>query len=118
MHTHDLLRQRLLQQAGLALRPKAPLAGWTYEQMHAQECGDGFCELMDNRLVMGLMRYGRMKRKVAPFADLDKALARLDAYSLTGNTELLVDAANYLRAEFNRSQHPNRHFHSVDDRHA
>ena len=114
MHTHDLIRQRLLQRAGLVPRPKAPFEGRTFDELHAQECSDGFCEMMDNRLVMGVMRYGPMKRKVAHFADLKKAMTRLDSYNLTGNTELLVDAANYLRAEFNRSQHPNRHFHSVD----
>lgn len=114
MHVHDILRQRLLQQAGLAPKPKAPFEGWTFEQLHAQECGDGFCELMDNRLVMGVMRYGLMKRTVPAFQDVKKAMARIGIYCETGNAEALVDAANYLRAEFNRSQHPQRHFHSVD----
>lgn len=114
MHAHDILRQRLLQRAGLIPKPKAPFEGWTFAELHAQECNDGFCELMDNRLVMGVMRYGLMKRQVPAFQDVKKAMARIQAYGQTGNLELLVDAANYLRAEFNRSQHPHRHFHSVD----
>jgi len=116
-HTHAILRTRLLHQAGLFERPPARFHGWSYEQLHAQECGDVFCTLMDNRLVMGVMRYGLMRREVPPFQDLEKALKRAASYRKTGNRELLVDAANYLRAEFNRSQHPNSHFHAIDDRH-
>ena len=107
----ERMRTNLLRRAGII---DAPLKGKSFDQIRAQECSDGFCELMDNRLVMGYLRYGAAARSVPQFQDCHKALARLDKYKETGNTELLVDAANYIRMEFRRSSHPNKHFHAVD----
>ncbi len=114
MTIHDHLRSRLLQRAGLEARPRAPLEGLSFEELKARECGDGFCEMMDNRIVMGHLRYGAMSRTKPLFYDLKKARERLSAYGSTGNLELLVDAANYCRCEFRRSAHPNKHFRAVD----
>lgn len=108
------LRDRLLQRAGLAPRPKAPLEGVSFETLKAEECSDGFTEMMDNRIVMGRLRYGPMQSEKPLFYDLKKARERLAQYELTGNTELLVDAANYCRCEFKRGRHPQKHFHAID----
>ncbi len=105
------MRENLLLKAGIL---EAPLKNISFDTIKQQECSDGFPELMDNRLVMGYLRYGAAARSVPPFQDFNKALARLDKYKETGNTELLVDAANYLRMEFRRSKHPKKHFHSID----
>ncbi len=112
MNNTEYLRDRLLTAAGLG-KP-APYKGLTYDQIHKQECSDGFCELMDNRLVMGFLRYGPMLKDREPFKDLQRARQCLDNYMKTGNTEYLVDAANYCRCEKLRSKHPNKHFHAID----
>ncbi len=111
MTNFELMRTNLLRRAGII---EAPLKGKSFNDIRAQECSDGFPELMDNRLVMGYLRYGAAARSVPLFQDYNKALLRLDKYKETGNTELLVDAANYLRMEFRRSLHPNKHFHAID----
>lgn len=40
---------------------------------------------------------------------------RLKAYAETGNTEYLMDAANYCMMEFMHPVHPNAHFTPTDD---
>lgn len=114
MTLFEHLRSRLLARAGLGAPSEAPLHTTSYAALQAQECGDGFTEMMDARLVMGRMRYGPMRREQDLFYDVLKAKARLDAYLKTGNTELLVDAANYCRLEFRWGRHPRKHFHAVD----
>lgn len=114
MTNFELMHKRLEERAGLVPPPKAPHAGKSFDAIRKQECSDGFCEMMDNRLVMGYLRYGPMQSKKPLFYDLERCLLRLQTYRETGNTELLVDAANYCRCEFKRSQHPKKHFHAVD----
>lgn len=115
MNNFERMRRRLLQRAGIIERDKAPFEGWTYERIRKQECDDGFCDKMDNRIVMGFLRYGSAEPKpLALFYDLQKARQRLDLYEKDGNTEHLVDAANFCRLEFRRGCHPNRHFEALD----
>lgn len=108
------MRHNLLSRAGIEPRDKAPLEGITYETIQIQECSDGFTQMMDNRLVMGFLRYGPMQSTKPLFYDLNKARDRLKQFEETGNTELLIDAANYCRCEFRRTQHPKKHFHAID----
>lgn len=114
MTVFEAMRKRLLQRAGILPRDKAPLEGVSFDELRARECGDGFADLMDNRIVMGHLRYGPMQSEKPLFHDVLKAKACLAKYVETGNTELLVDAANYCRCEFRRGRHPNKHFHAVD----
>lgn len=111
MTNFDRMRNNLLRKAGII---EAPMKGISFDKIKEQECNDNFCELMDNRLVMGYLRYGKAARGVPRFEDANKAIKRLEKYFETGNTELLVDAANYLRMEFKRGSHPKRHFHAID----
>jgi len=86
------------------------------DEIKKQSFGMEFVELMNNRMVMGFFRYGnRHTRKNATYHYINSALRRLTLYNETGNTELLVDAANLLRMEFEIPQHPNAHFKSIDD---
>lgn len=112
--THfEMMHRRLLERAGL-VEIRAPFRGKSFEQIRAQECSDGFCEKMDNRMVMGFLRYGAIQARKPLFHDLKKCMERLKNYEETGNLEWLVDAANYCRCEFRRSAHPMKHFESDD----
>ena len=110
--THDILRQRLLAKAGV--HGPAPLKGLSFEELRKRECADGFCEMMDNRICMGHLRYGPAKKAKPTGYDLHRARVALLAYEVTGNTEALVDAANWCRFELLRGKHPTKHFHAKD----
>ena len=76
-----------------------------------------FEDKMRNRLLMGTFRYELMVKKEKSFK-YDCATAAIDRLKLfisTGNTEHLVDAANMCMLEFKYSNHPNKHFSSIDD---
>ena len=75
-----------------------------------------FERLMRNRLVMGAMRYGRLKAPgKAQYDRIPSMHKRLEQFSATGNLELLVDVANLALLEFEESSHPKRHFAAIDD---
>lgn len=107
----DHLRERLLLKAGL-IEPQ--MSGVKWDALKAEVSSDGFVDLMDNRLIMGRFRYGPMKATKPVFYDVERAKDRIRDYESTGNTEFLIDAANYLRLEKLRGRHPDKHFHAVD----
>lgn len=75
-----------------------------------------FENLMRNRMVFGAFRYGTLEENAGRRWDFLASInRRLDAYFETGNTENLVDVANYCLVEFTNPQHPDHHFRSVDD---
>lgn len=99
------IREHALRNKGLVDMANLERSEWSTE----------FEKLMRNRLIMGAMRYGKMDRP-APNSDfVGGAIERLKIYQETGNTECLVDAANLSLMEFERGEHPNKHFKSVDD---
>ena len=110
----DMIRKRLLIKAGLLEPDPAPYQQLSYEDIRRQECSDKVAEMMDNRLVMGFLRYGPIADSKPLFYDLKKAYERLDAYERDGNTEHLIDAMNFCRLEFRRGRHPKKHFHACD----
>lgn len=73
-------------------------------QILRTEFSERFVQLMRNRTVVGVYKYGKIsdaKRDLLrPRNELKNARHRLEAYEKTGNTEFLVDAANYLMFEF------------------
>jgi hypothetical protein len=86
---------------------------WLYRSQWVGE----FEHLMRNRLVMGYLRYGPMTGKpVAGHTEkyTDYIRAKLHAYVITGNTEMLVDLANLAMMEFVMGDHPNKHFKAID----
>lgn len=121
MRLFDHMRERLLFAAGVHEPPKFKdfaddlevslpllLTNWSTE----------FETLMRNRLAMGALRYGMIghqKAKQSPFDVAGAVLPKLRAYHLTGNTEYLVDAANYLMLVFCIDPHPTKHFSALDD---
>ena len=112
--THAILRQRLLQKAGLE-PSQPPFSGLSLAQLYATEWDTRFEQLMRNRMVMGALRYGRLGAPGKPQYDrLASIEKRLRIYRETGNTELLVDAANLCLIEFAEGSHPQKHFRALD----
>lgn len=85
------------------------------EELKKESFDDRFGFLMNNRMVMERFRYGPKKTKKEHPAYIRAAKRRIELYEESGNTELLVDAGNYLRMEFETPLHPNGHFKSIDD---
>lgn len=75
-----------------------------------------FVEGMRERMVVSFYKYGPLAdafpEKVDAIASL---MQRLREYAKTGNTEYLMDAANFAMIEFMRPRHPNAHFKPTDD---
>lgn len=115
-HTHDILRNRLLAQAGLLERRKKFLTlKELTDEINETTWDKPFFEYMFNRLIMGRLRYGP-KKKSAPAYDYAGSIeVKIKLYKETGNTEYLVDIANYAMLEFRHGAHPNKHFAATDD---
>lgn len=73
-----------------------------------------FMALMRNRLLMGTYRY-QAKATKAEYKYIDGLKLKLKAYEETGNTELLVDIANYALLEFEEPSIEGAHFTPLDD---
>ena len=110
---HDLW----LHSVGL---PETCLAEWAnppkYEDLAKTEWSPEFERLMRNRLIMGALRYGKLK---APFKKqwdrIPSIKRRLDEYVVTGNLEMLIDCANLCLLTFVEDLHPQRHWPSADE---
>jgi hypothetical protein len=83
----------------------------------ASEFSEDFVEKMRARMAMAFYKYGPIKdaypHKVSALESLRQ---RLQRYEETGNTEWLVDAANFAMIEFMLPSHKNAHFRATDSR--
>jgi hypothetical protein len=81
----------------------------------ASEFSDQFVQGMYDRMAVSFFKYGKVADaypdKVDAIASLKK---RLDRYAETGNTEWLMDVANFAMIEFMRPRHPKAHFEGTD----
>jgi hypothetical protein len=77
------------------------------------QISEPFIQGMLNRMVHGFIKYGHLKRKEdAP--DSIKCLEdRLKLYKKTGNTEWLIDVANFAMMEFKVPRHPKAHYRAT-----
>ena len=88
----------------------------SYEELKKTEWSEEFERLMRNRLIIGALRYGRLGAANKPQYDrINSMIKRLTKYQETGNKEFLVDVANICLLEFVECNHPNQHFHAIDD---
>lgn len=97
-----------------------PAAKFDFKSLQKTEWSSEFEQLCRNRLIMAALRYGLLeekKRSGSKWDLLGAITEKIKLYSQTGNTEYLVDAANYCQLEFVCGQHPNKHFHALDDHH-
>ena len=80
------------------------------------EFSSKFVEGMKNRMIVSFYKYGHVSEaypdKVQAIASLQD---RLREYAKTGNTELLIDAANFAMIEFMHPAHPDAFFAGTDD---
>lgn len=114
-NTHDILRDRLLSKKGLLNH--TPVAKFNLKDLERSEWSPEFERLMRNRMIMGALRYVTLeeKRRSAKTWDLLGAVrSKILSYQQTGNTEYLVDVANYCLLEFEAGKHPLKHFHASD----
>jgi hypothetical protein len=81
----------------------------------ATEVSEPFLARMVHRMVMSFYKYGPLAdaypSKIDALATMRRAL---DQYEADGNTERLVDAANYAMIEFMRPRHPKAHWTPTD----
>lgn len=70
-----------------------------------------FLQGMVNRMLVSFHKYGPVKKAIENGVDaLESSRQRVRKYQETGNTEYLMDAANYIMMEFMHPSHENAHF--------
>lgn len=83
-----------------------------------EEYSDRFDQLRKNRVEVSYYKYGPARANFATgnvqaLPTMEKCIEK---YNATGNTEYLLDAANYLMFEFMFPQHEKAHFKSTDSK--
>lgn len=73
-----------------------------------------FIQGMLDRMSFGYHNYGHMRRKHDRPDNIKNVRIRLNKYLSTGNTEWLIDAANFLMMEFVVPSHKKAHFRPTD----
>jgi hypothetical protein len=74
-----------------------------------------FLQGMVDRMSMSFHKYGRVAEAYPGKVDAIESLKRrLDKYKATGNTEWLMDVANFAMIEFMHPRHPEAHFEPTD----
>lgn len=93
-----------------------PAVDEKFNEILKTEFSNRFIEGMKERMVVSFYKYGPIEtgfpEKVDAIASL---MQRLRKYAESGNTEYLMDAANFAMIEFMRPRHPSAHFESTDD---
>jgi hypothetical protein len=80
------------------------------------EFSEEFVSGMRNRMAVNYFKYGPVAEAFPHKVDAVASLAvRLLKYAETGNTEWLMDVANFCMIEFMHPRHPQAHFHGTDD---
>ena len=86
------------------------------KQILETEFSAKFIELMQNRMIVSFYKYGKVVEAYPHKVDaIGSMTERLRKYAETGNTEWLVDAANFAMIEFMYPRHPHAHFEGTDD---
>lgn len=81
----------------------------------SSEISGEFIQGMVNRMAVSFHKYGKVADAYPGAVDALKSLKqRLDAYAEDGNTEWLMDAANFAMIEFMHPAHPHAHFAPTD----
>ena len=87
----------------------------TREEILSRDWSKDFIALMQNRIVVSHHKYGWMSQNYPELAQAVKSIqTRLEKYLETGNTEWLVDVANFAMIEFKHPSLQNAHFHGTD----
>ncbi|TIN00981.1 MAG: hypothetical protein E5Y34_11030 [Mesorhizobium sp.] len=79
------------------------------------EFSEDFVQGMRNRMVVSFYKYGPVAKGFPDKVNAITSLTdRLRKYAETGNTEFLMDAANFALIEFMHPAHPNAFFEGTD----
>lgn len=73
-----------------------------------------FLQGMANRMAVSFHKYGLVKDGCAVIDVLGSLEGRLAKYRETGNTEWLMDVANFAMMEFMFPKHPDAHYRPTD----
>lgn len=74
-----------------------------------------FLQGMVDRMAVSYHKYGAVDDAYPDRVDALASLSRrLEEYARTGNTEFLIDAANFAMIEFMCPRHPEAHFEATD----
>ena len=74
-----------------------------------------FLQGMMNRMAVSFHKYGDLQDNYPAVASAFLSLtARLEEYEQTGNTEFLIDVANFAMIEYMRPSHVKGHFKATD----
>ncbi len=81
------------------------------EQILKKDFSEDFVQKMKNRILVSHYKYGWVEDTYPELADAIACLEqRLEMFKKTGNTEHLVDVANFAMIEFMLPRHPKAHF--------
>lgn len=80
----------------------------------ATEFNESFVVGMRKRMATSFHKYGLVSHSVGKVKYVESARQRIDLYLETGNTEWLIDAANYVMMEYMNPQHTNAHYRPTD----
>ena len=86
------------------------------EEILRTEFSEQFIQGMRDRMTVSFYKYGPIKEAYPEKVNAISSLTdRLRKYAETGNTEFLMDAANFAMIEFMLPSHPNAFFAGTDD---
>lgn len=87
-----------------------------FEAILATEFSKPFVQHMQNAMAVSHYKYGALADAYPHKVDAVGSLTeRLRKYAETGNTEYLVDVANFAMIEFMHPRHPKAFFQGTDD---
>lgn len=85
------------------------------ENVPESEFSDSFVEGMYHRMAVSFFKYGAVANAYPHRVNaLESLQLRLKKYEETGNTEFLIDAANFAMIEFMHPAHKEAHYKSTD----
>lgn len=78
------------------------------------EYSEEFWAKMKNRMEVSYHKYGPVRDSQFTHQSIADLKKRIQMYEETGNTEWLVDGANFCMIEFMFPSHPKAHFRATD----
>lgn len=85
------------------------------QELRDTEWSYKFENLMRHRLILGALRYCRIIEKFPVYDRIGRMEECIKSFKKTGNTEFLVDIANYALLEFEKGFHCDEAFNPIDD---
>lgn len=82
----------------------------------SSEFSKSFLQGMVNRMGVSFHKYGKVEDAFPELDPLASLQLRLEKYQETGNTEWLMDAANFAMIEFMHPSHPEAHYRGTDSK--